>query len=116
MTGFRKYFVPQGWQLYMAYLKDTKVMDMVGSGGYTIGAIVTEVPEIVNKGATGGAYHWILRMPITISFFKKDQSGDSKTGPTGKFYLFMDIMRVAQGGGDDGIAITNWRMMDVPKP
>jgi hypothetical protein len=116
MTGFKKYFVKQGWQLYTAYLKDSRVVEMVGAGGYSISAIVTEVPEIVNQGASGGAYHWIMRMPITIGFYKKDPaSGDTKTGPSAKFYLFIDVLRVAQGGGDDGVAITNWRIMDVPK-
>lgn len=114
MAGFKKYFLQQGWVLYTAYLRDTKVLDMINNG-YSIGTIVTEVPVVVKSGATGGAYHWIMRMPITISFFKKDPaSGDAKTGPSGKFYLFMDVMRVSEGGGD-GIAIANWRVMDVPK-
>ena len=117
MNGFKKYFVQQGWQLYTAYLKDTKVINMVGDGGYSVGAIVDEVPEIVNQGASGGAYHWIMRMPITISFFKKDPvTGETKAGASGKFFLFLDVLRVAEGGGDNGIAITNWRIMDVPKP
>ncbi len=116
ITGFKRYFVTQGWEQYVAYLKDTKAIDKVSVDGYSIGAIVDEAPQIINQGSSNGAYHWILRMPITISFFKKDPaSGETKTGPSGKFYLFMDVLRVAQGGGDDGIAITNWRVMDVPK-
>jgi hypothetical protein len=115
MKGFKKYFKEAGWVLYTAYLRDTKILEMV-NGGYSIGAIVTEVPVVVHSGATSGAYHWIMRMPITISFFKKDPtSGESKTGPSGKFYLFMDVVRVSEGGGDDGIQITNWRVMDAPK-
>jgi hypothetical protein len=116
MSGFKKYFVLQGWQLYAGYLRDSKILSMVHDGGYAVGAIVDEVPEVVHSGATNGAYHWIMRMPITVSFFKKDPAtGDMKTGPSGKFYLFLDILRVPQGGGDDGIAIINWRIMDVPK-
>ena len=116
MGSFKKYFVQQGWSLYTAYLKDTKIIDMVGEGGYSIGTIVDEVPEIVNQGSSAGAYHWILRMPITITFFKKDPvTGETKAGSSGKFFLFVDVLRVAAGGGDDGIAIANWRVMDVPK-
>ena len=116
MNGFKKYFVQQGWQLYTAYLKDSKVIDMMSDDGYSVGAIVDEVPEIINQGPSGGAYHWIVRMPITISFFKKDiVTGETKTGSSGKYFLFMDVLRVAEGGGEDGIAITNWRVMDVPK-
>jgi hypothetical protein len=120
MVSFKKYFAPMGWDQYTEYLKDTKVVDMVGGNGYSIGAIVDEVPQIVNQGTTNGAYHWILRMPLTISFFTKDAaSGQAKTGPSGKFYLFVDILRVAKNsgiGGEDGIAIISWRVMSPPKP
>ena len=116
MESFKKYFVKQGWLLYISYLKDNKVIDMVNQQGYSVSTIVSQVPEIVNRGASGGVYHWILRMPITVSFFKKDPAtGEPKQGPSGKFYLFLDVSRVAIGGGDDGIDITNWRVMEVPK-
>lgn len=116
MAEFKKYFNAQGWGLYTSYLKDNKILTMVNESGYAIGAVVTEVPEIINQGAGGGAYHWVQRMPITISFSKRDAAtGEIKPGPSGKFYLFMDIKRAAQGGGDDGIVIDNWRVMDVPK-
>lgn len=115
MTSFRKYFVPQGWDLYIGYLKQTRAIEMISAEDYTMGAIVADVPEIVNQGTFNGAYHWILRMPVTISFANKNPDGTAKPGPSGKFYLFMDVLRVPEGGGDAGIAITNWRVMDVPK-
>lgn len=116
LKGFEKYFNPKGWQLYVAYLKDSKILNMVDEDSYFVRTIVTQPPEVVNRGASNGVYHWIVRMPITISFFKKDpEAGESKPGPVGKFYLFVDISRLAEGGGDEGIAIVNWRVMDVPK-
>jgi len=117
MAAFRqKYFVDQGWQLYTAYLKDAKILDMVDGQGYSVTTIVSEVPEIVNKGSAGGSYHWILRMPITISFYKKDPAtGESKPGNSAKFFLFIHALRVADGGGTDGLAIMDWRVVDVPK-
>ena len=116
MADFQKYFVKQGWMLYIAYMQENKVLSMVDQQGYAVSTIVSQVPEIVNRGASNGVYHWILRMPITISFYKKDPStGEPKPGPHGNFYLFLDISRLAEGGGDNGIAITNWRVMDVPK-
>ena len=116
MSDFKKYFVKQGWMLYTAYMQENKVLSMVDQQGYSVSTIVSQVPEIVNRGASNGVYHWILRMPITISFYKKDPvSGEPKPGPFGRFYLFLDVSRLPEGGGDDGIAITNWRVMDVPK-
>jgi hypothetical protein len=116
LIGFKKYFVESGWQLYTAYLKDAKIVSMVGEGGYSVGAIVNDIPENVSHGAAGGAYHWVMKMPITISFFTTDPEGNTKTGASGKYLLYMDIVRVAEGGeGENGIAIDNWRVDPMPK-
>lgn len=116
IKSFEKYFNPQAWQLYISYLKDSKILNMVDEEGYAVRTIITQSPQVAQRGPVNGVYHWIVRMPITISFFKKDPvSGEQKNGPVGNFYLFVDISRLAQGGGEDGIAIVNWRVMDVPR-
>lgn len=115
MASFKRYFQPQGWKLYTAYLTDSRAIDMVGKQDLIMGAIVDELPEIVNQGSAGGAYHWILRMPVTIGFHRLDAEGMPKTVASGKFYLFIDVQRVAVGLGDNGVAIVNWRVMDAPK-
>ena len=116
LMGFKKYFVQQGWQLYTTYLKNEKFINMVAEDGYSVGAIVNDVPEIVSQGPTEGAYHWIVKMPITISFFSTDAAGYTKTGASGKYILFMDILRVTEGGGDNAIAIDNWRVDPAVAP
>ncbi len=111
MTGFQKYFTPSGWKQYADYLQSSRIVDMVGTDNYSVGTIVDERPLVINQGDVNGAYNWILRMPVTISFFTKDPvTGTEKTGPSAKFYLFMDVARVASGGGENGIAIADWRM------
>ncbi len=110
MRRFRKYFTDSGWTQYTDYLKTSRILDMVSSDKYSIGAIVDELPLIINQGDVGGAYNWILRMPVTISFFTKGATGAEQTGPSAKFYLFIAVTRVANGGGQNGIAISNWRM------
>lgn len=111
LNGFKKYFVPQGWQYYAAYLKDSKLINMVVDDGYSVGTIVNELPEIVNQGPSEGVYHWVVKMPITISFFVVDQQqGSSRSSASGRYLLFLDVARVAEGG----IAIVNWSVEDMP--
>ena len=118
LQSFKKYFVPQGWQLYAAYLKGSLPLSKVTDDGYSVGAIVSSPPEIVNNGPADGAYHWVVKVPVTISFFFSAAAADGsvRTGPSGKHILFMDMTRVASGGGDSGIAINNWRVDDAPNP
>ncbi|MCE9507101.1 MAG: DotI/IcmL family type IV secretion protein [Alphaproteobacteria bacterium] len=110
LAGFKKYFVAQGWQLYAAYLKDSGLLSRITEDGYSVAAIVSSPPEIVNSGTTDGAYHWIVKLPITLGFFTTDAEGNTKTGPSGKYILFMDLGRAADGGGEGGIVINNWRV------
>jgi len=118
LNGFKKYFAPQGWQLYAAYLKDSNLLAMVNDDGYSVGTIVDHHPEIINSGAVDGVYHWIVKMPVTISFFTTDTGGKIKPGTAGKYTLFMDMTRTTGGGQDDGdgVAISNWRVDEIPKP
>jgi hypothetical protein len=114
LGGFKKYFVAQGWQLYAAYLKDSGLLSRVTDDGYSVGAIVNSPPEIVNNGTTEGVYHWIVKLPITIGFSTVDAEGNAKAGPSGKYILYMDLGRTADGSGEGGIAINNWRVDPVP--
>ena len=109
MESFKKYFAQQGWQMYTAYLKDSKIADTVTQNGYSVGAIVDRTPDIVSYGPLDGSFHWIIKMPITVSFFSTDASGHTRTGGSGKYTLFVDVVRVPQGG-DNGVAINNWRV------
>jgi hypothetical protein len=84
--------------------------------GYSVGTIVNAPPEVVNHGSAEGSYHWIVRMPVTISFYTTLENGETKTGASGKYLIYMDITRIESGGIDDNnIAIANWRVDDMPK-
>lgn len=113
LAGFKKYFVPQGWQLYAAYLKDSKILNMVVDEGYTLGTIATEVPEVMQHAAAGGVHHWMVRIPVTVSLFTVNPAGENVVSASRKSVLFMDIGRVAESAEIDGIAVYNWRMDDA---
>ena len=110
LKSFKKYFVKKGWQLYAAYLKETKLINMVVDDGYTVGTIVNELPEITNKGTFGSVYHWVVKMPITISFFNSNTQKNPEPYASGKYFLSLDIGRVANGN----IAVMGWNVEDMP--
>lgn len=114
MDGFRKYFASQGWDLYMNYLKGSNIQDMVDNQHYFVSTIVPST-EIYSSGTKDGAYHWIVKMPITIGFYTKaSPTAEPKPGPNGKFLLYIDVMRVPSGG-DNGLAIVNWQVTALGK-
>jgi hypothetical protein len=116
LNGFKKYFMQQGWQLYADFLKNSNLLNTVTNDGYSVGALADSRPETVNSGPINGIYHWIVKVPVTISFYTLGADGKAKPGMASKYTLFMDMARTTEGGGDDGIAINNWRMDEIPKP
>ena len=110
---FKKHFVPAGWNLYAAYLKNSKLLNRVIEEGFSVGTIATETPEIVQQGSASGAYHWIVRIPVTVGLFTVNPQGENVASATQKSILFIDIGRVEGTEDEDGIAIHNWRMDEV---
>lgn len=110
LPEFKKYFIQDGWAQYAAYLKDSKTIGMVSEGGYSSSAIVDSAPEVINHGPVNGSYHWIVRMSVTVSFFKADGRGDTVTTATGKHVLYMDLGRVESPADENSIAITRWKV------
>jgi hypothetical protein len=106
MEGFKKYFAGQGWTYYTNYMKDSKFINMLTENQYSSTAVVDDAPEIVNQGTSQGVYHWIVKTPLTISFYSPDPEGFNRTHTSNKYILFTDIGRVP---GDD-VAIMNWRV------
>lgn len=114
LGGFKKYFVAQGWQAYTDFLKNTQLIDKVKNDGSAITTIVTTHPDIISHGLTDNAYHWIVKMPVTISFFTSGNNKD-RLDISNQYFVFIDVIRVAEGG-DKGVAIQNWRVDDAPIP
>ncbi len=110
LEEFKKYFAPQGWQLYDAYLKDSKLMNRVVEGKYSAATIVSSDPEIVNHGAVEGVYHWIVKSPVTISFFTNGHARTATPDASESAILYIDVARTAESDGNDGLAISHWRV------
>lgn len=110
LAEFKKYFVPQGWQLYAAYLKDTDIIGKVRDNGYSMRAIANGSADIVSQSAVNNVYHWVVKIPLTVSLAAAGAESSEKQ------VLFMDMMRVTEADGNNGLAIVNWRMDSASAP
>lgn len=110
----KKYFAAQGWQQYADSLKKQKLLEAVTEDGYSMGTIVTTPPEIISQDASGGTYHWVVKAPLSVSFFSMGLNGSVRPGPSYPFVLFMNITRTGEGK-ESGLAINNWRLDPAPR-
>lgn len=111
LTDAKKLFVTKGWAEYAEYVKQAQLMERVRNQGMTLSTILNGDAAIVASEAVAGAYRWLLRAPVMMTFLKKDAAtGQLKPVGTGRFTLTLQLGRVAKDQGDEGIAIESWKI------
>jgi hypothetical protein len=110
LKSVQKDFTQAGLQQYYAYLTDSKLIDMVKSQGYSVTTIVNGDSIILNSGSVAGSYHWLVELPLMVTFLHTNADGNQDPVAGGAFKLTMQLGRVPQGQGVDGMAIESWKM------
>ncbi len=111
IRNYRKSFNEKGYNEYVTYMRDAKVIDMVSLRKYELSSIVNGDAAFAGSGPVGGVYTWNVSIPLLISFYQKDESGDHKTVAGGNFRLEMRIARTPAGENDNGMVIDGWRVV-----
>jgi hypothetical protein len=111
MTANKKAFTTQGLGEYQKYLADSKLADMVHQQGYSVTTILNGDAMILNSGAMAGNYHWLVELPLMVTFLHTGQDNSQEPVAGGNFKLILQLGRVATNqGGVDGMAIESWKM------
>ena len=106
---YKKYFLPTGWNDYGAYMQNSHLLNMVTQQGYTVSTIVEGEPMILNKGALGGTYHWLVQVPVVTSLYiAKPGSSDTQNARNARFNVVIQVGRVKKGADDNNISIESW--------
>lgn len=112
LSSIKTAFVPAGWNEYATYLQTSKMVEMVRDRQYTVTTIVNGDSLILDSRSVAGAFHWIVQMPLMVTFLHPDSNGDMAAVAGGEFRLTMSIGRV-QAGGIDGMAVESWKMENM---
>jgi hypothetical protein len=106
-----KDFNEQGLAEYKKYMTDSRLLEMVRSQQYTVTTIANGDALVLNSGSIGGAYHWIVELPIMVTFHHMDvATNEAKPVAGGEFKLVVDVGRVLPKDGVDGLQIMSWKM------
>lgn len=109
LSDIKRMFVPAGWNEYAAYLQSSKMVEMVRDRQYHVTTIVNGDSMILDSRSVAGAFHWIVQLPLMVTFLHPDSNGDMAAVAGGEFRLTMSIGRV-RAGGVDGMAVESWKM------
>jgi hypothetical protein len=106
----KKFFTPRGWAEYATWMRDSRLAEMVRQQRYAVSTIVNGDASITNSGSAEGSYHWIVDVPVIVTFLRP---GDEDAQPIngGKFRLTLQVGRITQKEGDDGLVIEGWKVL-----
>lgn len=114
LTEIKKMFTPQGWVEYATWMRDSQVADMVRTQNYSVSTIINGNVRIVNTGSVAGAYHWLIEMPVIVTFLHPDASGEQQPLNGGRFRLVIQLGRIAAEPDEDGLIIEGWKVSNYP--
>lgn len=106
----RHRFSDEAWKEYMAYMRDSRFLDMVFSNRYNASTISDGDIIIINSGRIAGAYRWVVQVPLLVTFHQINPEGAVMPVTSGRFVLTMQIGRVQKDEGMEGMVIDSWKM------
>lgn len=114
LTEIKKMFTPQGWVEYATWMRDSQIADMVRAQNYGVSTIINGNVRIINNGSVAGVYHWLVEMPVIVTFLHPDSSGKQQPLSGGKFRLVIQLGRMAAEPEEDGLIIEGWKVSNYP--
>lgn len=110
LRRIKGHFTTEGWREYVIYVKQSRLADMVRDKDYSVTTIVNGTATVVDSGTVAGAYHWLVKLPVMVTFIIRDEMGEPQPAPAADFELLMQVGRNKDSTDTDGIAIEGWKM------
>lgn len=107
-AGLVDSFTPEGLATYRSFMESSGFQTRVTANRQILSNYIQELPFLLNKGAVGGAYHWLFEVPLMVSFTPEAQRGNRAFNPQSEELLVnVDVIRVP-GEAGDSVRIHNW--------
>lgn len=109
-------FIPFAMEEYKKYLETTGIVGTLKSNNMVMRAISSEGGLVTRQGAIAGSYHWLVKIPVMVSFFPKDMKTITKNTQIQNQQMVVEVQigRVSpETAQSDGLAIERWRVNAV---
>lgn len=113
VQGYRYAFSDKGYNEFVTYMRDSKVLDMVNLRRNQLSTIASGDVAFVGSGPIGGVFTWSASLPLLISFYQLDADGNHRPVAGGSFMLESRISRSTEEKAPDGMVIDGWRLVRI---
>lgn len=97
-----EFFTPQGWDQFMAALRESNNLDAVRAKKLIVSAVAKRAPIIIKKGMLGDRYAWRVQLPLLITYQSASEFSQTEDVVT------MTIRRVSTLNSPRGIGISQF--------
>lgn len=100
------YFSNSGFSQFRSFFAKQGYLKALQSGGFKLGAIVQEIPTLINEGKVKGSYHWLFKVKIMITALPSQANNYKGYVPQSKEYNFnIEVGRASNSPDDSGVVI-----------
>jgi hypothetical protein len=109
----RPYFTDTGYAQYQDYLTRAEILKSLRQNNYRLSVFVEAQPLLLRDMPLKGVYRWLYQVPITISYFPKDNNSllkNSSNMVNKKLSLTVQLARVKLPDDPDAVQIESWNV------
>lgn len=110
-----KKFLPYAIQEYNTYLQNANLLTTLKQNDMMVQAMSTNPGILGREGSLAGTYHWVVRVPILITYYPKDTKTITRSSNAQSQKLSVEVQigrAVPEKGTDNGIRIEHWRVSE----
>lgn len=102
-------FDAKGFDGYAAFVNTSGLLNSPDGETYDIRGFVPQEPVLLNEGELDGAYRWLFELPVMVTYQRPGLTEYKDARPLVRsFKIRLQVGRVAEGGGEEGILIESW--------
>lgn len=114
VADMAKYFTPEAYRQYTDFLAQGNMKQTLIDQGLQSGAFPEQDPLELNAGVFGGAYKWLLEVPVTLSYVRQGSRGYEGGNPGSmqnrRFVLRTQFSRVKDATDPSAVKIEIWQV------
>lgn len=99
-----------GKNQYLAFLKETRMLNVAQDGRFNVVSYVNQPPLLLNEGNVNGRYRWLFQVPVVVTYL--DKSMKTYKGAEAKLIqeanLNVQVGRIRSDDKPDGLQIEQW--------
>jgi hypothetical protein len=111
----KAFYTKTGFEQYQSYLETSGILTKLKDRSLVLKGFVEGPPQLLNEQNVNGAYRWLFRVPLVVSFIPAGANNlkaanASKKISTSRLNVTLQVKRVNFRGNYDALQVESWKV------